>query len=274
MVMYKSQNKSIKVSLVITTYNRSDALYEVLKSVNKQTRPPLEVIIADDGSTNITKRLIDKYKKETKLDVIHSWQEDLGFRAARSRNKAIARASGDYIILIDGDMILEKNFIIDHIKNSKKGFFIQGSRSLLSQKLTQRILAGNPENLNVFQKDLMNKKNSIRSPLLSKIFSGNKKSLSGIKTCNMSFFLDDFFAVNGFNNDIQGWGREDSEFCARLMNAGIKRRDLRFSAVQFHLWHGLENRKSLKKNDLILKKTIDQKLVWCKSGVNEFKDEY
>jgi len=119
----------------------------------------------------------------------------------------------------------------------------------------------------------MNRKNSIRSSFLSKIFSKSKNSLEGVKTCNMSFFLNDFYAVNGFNNDILGWGREDSEFCARLMNAGIRRKNLRFSAIQFHLWHGLENRKSLEKNDLILKDTIDQKLIWCKSGVNEFTDE-
>ena len=264
----------MKVSLIITTYNRPDALDKVLRSINKQSKLPYEVIIADDGSTNTTKKLIKTFQEESKFNIIHSWQEDLGFRPARSRNKAIARASGDYIVLIDGDMILDKNFINDHIKNSEKGFFIQGSRSLLSKNLTKKILDGNRVNLNFFLKDLMNRKNSIRSYFLSKIFSDNKNSLSGIKTCNMSFFLDDFNIVNGFNNDIQGWGREDSEFCVRLMNAGIRRRNLRFSAVQFHLWHGLENRNSLKKNDLILKKTIDQKLIWCKSGVNELTNEY
>jgi len=271
MNIYKSQKKSMKVSLIITTYNRPDALYEVLKSVNRQTRLPFEVIIADDGSSNGTKELIEKYTEETRLNLIHSWQEDIGFRASRSRNKAIIKASGEYIILIDGDMILDENFINDHIKNSKKGFFIQGTRALLSQNLTQEILNGSKVDINFFQKELLNRKNSIRSPLLSKIFSGRKNSLSGIKTCNMSFFLDDFFSINGFNNEIQGWGREDSEFCARLMNTGIRRKNLRFGAIQYHLWHGLENRKSLRKNDLILKNTIDKKLTWCKSGANELK---
>jgi len=263
----------MKVSLIITTYNRPDALQMVLKSVNEQSLLPLEVIIADDGSTNSTKDLIRDYKKKSKFKITHSWHEDIGYRVARSRNKAIVRASGEYIILIDGDMILEKNFIYDHVMNAKKGFFIQGKRTLLSENLTQEILDGKRVNLNIFQKKLLNRKNSIRSPFLSKIFSKSKNSLSGIKTCNISFFLKDFYIVNGFNNEIEGWGREDSEFCARLMNAGTKRKDLRFSAIQFHLWHGLENRKSLKKNDLILKNTIDQKLIWCKSGVNEFTDE-
>ena len=264
----------MKVSLIITTYNRPDALGEVLKSANKQSKLPFEVIIADDGSTNTTKQLIKNFQKESKLNIIHSWQEDLGYRAARSRNKAIARASGEYIVLIDGDMILDKNFINDHIKNSEKGFFIQGSRSLLSKNLTHKILDGNRVNLNFFQKELLNRKNSIRCSFLSKIFSGSKNSLLGIKTCNMSFFLHDFYLVNGFNNDFEGWGREDSEFCSRLMNAGIRRKNLRFSAIQYHLWHGLENRKSLKINDLLLKNTIDQKLTWCKSGANEIKNEY
>ena len=271
MIMYKSQKKSMKVTLVITTYNRPNVLHEVLKSVNKQTRLPYEVIIADDGSTNTTKELVEIFQIESKLNLIHSWQEDKGFRASRSRNKAIAKASGEYIILIDGDMILERNFINDHIQNSRKGFFIQGARTLLSENLTQKILDGNSINLNFFRKELLNRKNSIRSPILSKIFSQSRNSLSGIKTCNMSFFLNDFYMVNGFNNDFEGWGREDSEFCSRLINAGIKRKNLRFSAIQFHLWHGLEDRKSLKKNDLILKNTIDQKLTWCESGVNEFK---
>jgi len=110
--------------------------------------------------------------------------------------------------------------------------------------------------------------------LLSKIFSTCNNSLSGIKTCNLSFFLEDFYIVNGFNNDLEGWGREDSEFCARLMNAGIRRKTLRFSAIQFHLWHRHLDRKSLKKNDLILNNAINQKLTWCRSGANELNNEY
>jgi len=264
----------MKVCLIITTYNRPDALDQVLKSVNNQTKIPHEVIIADDGSTDKTKKLIETYQKESKLNLIHTWQEDLGYRAARSRNKAIVRASGEYIIMIDGDMILERNFINDHIENSKKGFFVQGTRTLLTQNLTNKILKGNNVNLNFFQKGLLNRKNAIRSPFLSKIFSKCKNSLSGIKTCNLSFYIDDFYIVNGFNNDLEGWGREDSEFCARLMNAGIKRKTLRFSAIQFHLWHRHLDRKSLKKNDLILNNAINQKLTWCRSGANELKNEY
>ena len=84
----------------------------------------------------------------------------------------------------------------------------------------------------------------------------------------MSFFKKDCLNVNGFNNEFEGWGREDSEFVVRLMNNGIQRRTLKFLAIQYHLWHDEAQRESLAKNDFLLQKTIDQKLDWCESGIN------
>ena len=109
----------MRVSLVITTYNRPDALLLVLKSVEAQSRLPSSVIIADDGSDKNTKKLIKNFQLTTCLKIIHSWQKDKGFRAAKSRNKAIAESKADYIILVDGDMVLHHNFINDHEKNCK-----------------------------------------------------------------------------------------------------------------------------------------------------------
>ena len=99
----------MRVSLIITTYNRPESLILVLNSIENQTIVPQEVIIADDGSTVETKEIIVKFQKDSDLNIIHSWQEDNGFRAAKSRNKAIAKSSGDYIIFIDGDIILHLN---------------------------------------------------------------------------------------------------------------------------------------------------------------------
>ena len=90
----------------------------------------------------------------------------------------------------------------------------------------------------------------------------------------MSYFKSDFIKVNGFNNLIEGWGREDTEFVVRLFNLGIRRKNLKFSAIQYHLWHGLENNKSLKINDQILENTLTQKMIRCESGVNELKNEH
>ena len=254
----------------MATYNRADALLLVLQSIVYQKLQPSEIIIADDGSNDITKNLILNFKKNTKLNVIHSFQEDRGFRAAESRNKAISITSFDYVVLIDGDMILHPNFLYDHAKNAKAGFFIQGSRTLLTQNKTIEVIGNNDRNFNVFSPGLMNRLNAFHSSFLSKIFSIKRNYLEGIKTCNMSFYKKDFLSINGFNNDFVGWGREDTEFVVRLFNKGINRNTLKFGAIQYHLWHEDSNRDSLNENDNILKKTINEKLIRCNSGVDKF----
>ena len=122
-------------SLVITTYNWPEALKACLNSVLEQTVKPREVIIADDGSRQETIDLVKDFQKSYPwLNIIHSWQEDDGFRLSMSRNKAINCASGKYLIIIDGDLILEKHFIQDHIENMEKGYFVQGSRVIVDEK--------------------------------------------------------------------------------------------------------------------------------------------
>ena len=125
----------MKITLIITTYNWPQSLELVIESVHKQTVMPSQIVIADDGSDIETKDLIDKIIEKSRINLIHSWHEDKGFRAAKSRNNALLKSTGEYIILIDGDMILHKNFIEDHIKMAMPGCFIQG---FFYQKLFQK----------------------------------------------------------------------------------------------------------------------------------------
>jgi len=262
----------MKLTLIITTYNWPESLLLVMESINCQTILPDEVIIADDGSAEKTKVLINRFNINSNIKAIYSWQEDIGFRAARSRNKAISRASGDYIVLIDGDTILHTKFIEDHIANSESGYFVQGSRSLLTEKQTRKALANKIINFSFFSLELMNRKNSIHSKLLSLIFSNKKNHVSGIKSCNMAFYKKDCININGFNNEFEGWGREDSEFVVRLINSGIKRKNVRFNVIQFHLWHNENSRLSLKRNDAILDNAIKNGIQWCENGINSIEE--
>ena len=161
----------MKITLIITTYNWPESLYLVMKSVRIQSILPYEVIIADDGSTQETKDLVNSFINHHKIKIIYSWQEDQGFRASRSRNQAILKSSGDYIVLIDGDTILHQNFIKDHIKQSELGYFVQGSRVLLSKKQTQKTLNSKKVTFQFFASALKNRKNAIHSNFLSFIFS-------------------------------------------------------------------------------------------------------
>ena len=258
----------MKLTLIITTYNRPDALELVLKSVENQNITPSEVVVADDGSNNKTKDLIINFNKKSNINIIHSWQEDVGFRASRSRNKAILKSSGDYIVLIDGDMILHPNFIKDHIFNAEPGYFIQGYRVLLSKEQTSNVISKKLIYFPFLSFRVGNKKNSIYSKLLSKLFSNKNNHLRGAKTCNMSFYLKDCLNINGFNNDFEGWGREDSEFVSRLINNGVKRKNIRFCAIQYHLWHNESSKESLIQNHEMLEASIKNNMKWCANGIN------
>jgi glycosyltransferase involved in cell wall biosynthesis len=260
----------MRVSLIITTYNRPDALLLVLRSIERQITLPYEVIIADDGSTNDTKEVVTSFQEKSDILVIHSWQEDSGFRAAKSRNKAISKSNGDYIVLVDGDMILHPEFINDHINNAQPGYFAQGSRVLLTQDKTKQALNQQKINFSLLSNGLQNRKNAIHSNSLSRLFSNKKNTMRGIKSCNLAFFKQDCISVNGFNNEFEGWGREDSEFIMRLLNSGINRKNVRFNAIQFHLWHNENIRDSLEKNEAILQNTINNQIKWCDSGLKKF----
>ena len=260
----------MRVSLIITTYNRADALLLVLQSVENQSTIPFEIIIADDGSNNKTKELISNFQAKTKLRIIHSWQEDKGFRAAKSRNKAIAKSIGNYIILIDGDMILHSNFIQDHVNNAQPNYLVQGSRVLLTKDKSYKVLHNKTLTFSIFSLGLQNRKNAIHSNLLSKVFSTHNIFLHGTRSCNMGFYRDDCISVNGFNNEIEGWGREDSEFIARLLNIGIRRRILKFNAIQYHLWHNISSRGALLKNNMLLESSVEKNLKFCKNGISSY----
>lgn len=258
----------MKISLIITTFNWKEALELSILSVFKQILLPTEIIIADDGSDTDTSQMIESLSEVSPVPIVHSWQENKGFRLSRSRNKAISIARGDYIILIDGDIIIEKNFIADHLEAAQKGYFIQGSRVLINNKSSQLALKQKELSPCFTDPGVENRKNCIRSNLLSKLFSFSSKRLPGIKTCNFAFWREDAEIVNGFNEDFIGWGREDSEFTARMLHSGIKRQNLKFKAVAYHLYHKNNSRKYLENNDKILANAVRNKLTWCENGLN------
>jgi glycosyltransferase involved in cell wall biosynthesis len=262
-------NKILKTSLIITTYNRKDALELVLISVKRQTNLPEEVIVADDGSGEDTRQLIEQYQKSFPVPLIHCWHEDLGFRLSTIRNSAISMAKYEYIIMIDGDIVLPKNFIRAHKAHAWKGQFIQGSRLLLLKKQTEKMLREQKTFLSFMATGIDNRLNAIENRLLSKIFSRNRTGHYNVRGANLSFWKEDLLAVNGFNEDFVGWGREDSEFAVRMENKGIKRKHLKFAGFGYHLYHPEYSRNHLPINDLILEKTVKLHLTRCENGIHK-----
>ena len=258
----------MNTSLIITTYNWPEALELVLKSVFRQSVLPNEIVIADDGSTNETESLISKIADKSSIPIIHSWQEDKGFRVARCRNKAIAKSSHEYIICIDGDLILHSDFIKDHLENAKEGIYIQGSRAFLSREYSKKMLKNKDISPpSIFSVSIENRINAIRIPVFTKLFfSRTNKNLRRVRSCNFSMFRKDIVRVNGFNEDFTSWGQEDSEFVQRLYFSGTLRRNIKFSALQFHIYH--KPGSSNKNNISLLNITIDKGLAWCENGIS------
>lgn len=259
----------ISHSLIITTYNWPAALERVLKSVLTQNVMPDEIIIADDGSNVETSNVVESFASKFSCPLVHSWQKDKGFRLARSRNKAIHKATCEYIIMIDGDMVLAPHFISSHIKFVKFGCFVAGSRVMLSSELSEKVL--NSDKLpNIFSKGVIKgRMNIINAPYLSPFF----ERMKGFKGCNMGFWTDDAIKVNGFDDSFQGWGGEDTDFRFRLINSGLVRRKLKMGGVAFHLFHPRRDRSVHKRHLAKLKGIIDEKIIRCEHGIDEF-DKY
>lgn len=269
--MESVQNTPNSCSLIISTYNWLEALELVLKSVKKQTHLPDEVLIADDGSGDATRELIKSFQKDFPCPLIHVWQEDDGFRKCQIWNKTIAQIKNEYVVQIDGDCVLSKHFIEDHLNFARERYFSCGSRTLLTAGLTQKLLAGACINLSPLTCGVQNKFNALRVPALTHFFReryrAHKPYIS--KGCNMAFWLKDLLAVNGYNESISGWGREDAELEVRLMKYGIKRQSLKFAATQYHLFHKENDRSRDGKNIEILNQAIASPEFWTPHGIKK-----
>lgn len=257
----------MKTALLISTYNWESALDLVLQSVHNQTVIPDEILIADDGSGDSTRELINSWQKKSKVSIKHFWQEDDGFRKTIIMNEAVSGTDAEYIIQIDGDIILDKDFIKDHLSNRKKRFFLNGSRALISESNTDRILQVGKLNMNEVSKNVKNKINATRIPLLSHLFRKDGYISNNVKGCNFSFWREDFIDVNGYNNEMNGWGHEDIELAARLVNLGIKQRRLKMSAVCYHLHHPYFDRKNESINLSVYQDVVNSKIIRAENGL-------
>lgn len=255
--------------MLISTYNWPEALRLVLESVKKQTRMPDEVIIADDGSGNATRELIADFQKDFPCPLIHVWHEDDGFRLAAIRNKAIATCKSDYFIQVDGDCVLSPLFTEDHLAIADKGWFTCGGRVLVRENYSKTALTDGWETPTIFSSSVCNKGNMLRIPPLSKSLARKikRKRLYAAKGCNMAFWTKDILAINGYNESISGWGREDSELEIRLMKSGIKRQILKFGGTLFHLFHKEADRSQDQRNIEILNRTLASNEFWTPHGI-------
>ena len=255
------------ISVIITTYNRPDALTAVVDACFRQDDLDFEIIIADDGSGHNTQQAVAALQARAPLPLRHVWQEDLGFRAARVRNLGTLDARGDYIIFLDGDCVPQRNFISRHRKLAQRGYLVQGSRILLSEQATARVLAqqldlqrlGAAEKLGWRASGALNKVAPLLLALPDVGRTSRRFSWRRIKSCNLAVWRSDLELVNGFDESFLGWGHEDSDLVVRLFNAGVMRKDGAYATEVFHLWHRENARDQENSNRaLVLQRAADR----------------
>ena len=265
---------NFNISLVISTYNWPEALEVCLKSALHQRLLPNEIIIADDGSGEPTREVIARFKAVSPIPILHIWHEDNGFRLAHIRNKAIAAATGHYIVQVDGDILMHRYFISDHARFARQGSFVRASRIFINEEMSGRVIQAKVLDPGFFRKGTNNFFSAIRLPLLWPLFETGYKNKGDeryeIHGCNMAFWKKDAVLVNGYNEAFTGWGSEDKEFVARLLNAGKKKRFLKQGGIAFHLYHPENVRTNMEKNIAILRQTIESKSEYCMIGLNKY----
>lgn len=261
--------KKFTVALLISTYNWPEALQLVLLSILQQTVMPDEVLIADDGSGPETQKLIAVFTPKFSIPVKHAWHEDKGFRKTIILNKAIRISTSDYIVQIDGDIILDKDFLFDHIHSAEKNTFIRGTRALLTPKKTIDIIRSCKIHLSAFSLGVKHRNNAFRLFPFRRLGVRKEKSAKSVRGSNLAFWKDDFVKINGYNNELAGWGHEDEELAVRFINNGMVKKIVKLVAIQYHLHHASQSKSKEPAHQAILEKMKTTKSLFCENGYNQ-----
>ncbi|WP_339838569.1 glycosyltransferase family 2 protein [uncultured Flavobacterium sp.] len=259
-----------KSSLITPTYNWPEALELLLLSIKNQSVLPDEVLIADDGSKEETTQLIKKFQADFPVPLIHVFHEDNGNQKPKIMNKAIAKAKYDYIIEIDGDIIMHKDFVKDHLTYAEKGFYLFGSRVNIQQNILKTIFDKKIISFSFFADGIKKRTRTVRFPLFMKFAKTHEERSGKLRGCNMSFWREDFIKINGFNEGLVGWGIDDSEMIQRLHNIGIKGKRLKQTAIAYHIYHKEQDKQNLEVNNAIEKEATEKKITFIEKGINQY----
>ena len=262
------------IAVIVATYNRPDALGAVLEGLKHQDDRVFEVIVADDGSTAATGALVRTYAARAPFAVRHVWHEDLGFRLAAIRNRALALTDAAYVLFIDGDCVPLPRLVSAHRRLRTSGAFLYGHRILAGRHLTERALA---ESLPLYAWGF---RDFVRARVAREInrlplpwppgLALRHRSWKGIKSCHLSAWRSDLMQVNGFDEAYAGWGFEDSDLVIRLFNARVRALDARGAPPVLHLWHPEKAREDAAHNEARFRARLRETRLRAERGVEQY----
>jgi glycosyltransferase involved in cell wall biosynthesis len=269
----------VKQSVIISTYNQPEWLKKVLHGYLYQTFTDFEILIADDGSDERTKDVIEQFEQTAGFPIKRIWHADEGYRRQTILNVALMEAEHEYILMTDGDCIPRPDFLEVHARHARPGHFLSGGYCKLPMDLSQRLSPEDIESGRAFDVSYL-RKHGLREfspifklglpvsmgPLMDKI----TPTKATWNNCNASGWTEDLIAVNGFNEDMQ-YGGADRELGERLANRGITGLQVRYQAIVLHLDHkrGYKTPETMKKNRAIRDEVIATRSVWCPNGIQK-----
>lgn len=259
-----------KITVVISAYNHVRPLELCLAGFRNQTTPPKEILIADDGSGPETRALLARLLPALPCPAHHLWHEDQGFRKNIILNRALAEATGDYLVLTDADCIPHPRFVEDHSLLAEVGFWVQARRCYLNESASASLCPGQrvPGFRLFFRGKMRGAAKGFRWPLPLLRRDTRQRGIIG---CNMAMWKSDLLAVNGWDEEYVGWGLgEDSDLGSRLYHLGRPRKFVYGRAILYHLHHPILSRDHLPTSRARLEETLRSKKVRCDRGVNQY----
>jgi glycosyltransferase involved in cell wall biosynthesis len=267
------------ISVIISTYNRPDALDAVLRGLSRQSDRNFEVVCSDDGSPPTVKAVIDSWRGRLGVPMSHVWHEHDGFRAPEVSNRAILKSKGRYVVFLDGDCIPRPGFVAAHRSLAEPGWFVFGNRILMLDELTKECMSDGVEPETWSFPDFVRNRHKVNrlTPLftlpLGPLRKLDTQSWESVRTCNLAVWRSDLDKVNGQEGLFVGWGPHDSDLAVRLIRSGCRRKDGRFATGVLHLAHPDADRARMKENKLLFEETLASDRVRAVRGLAEIAAE-
>ncbi|HEY0155561.1 MAG TPA: glycosyltransferase [Longimicrobium sp.] len=269
----------MRLSVIVSTFNKPHFLERVLWGYAVQTDRDFELVVADDGSGPETAELIRRVRDASKMDMVHVWHEDRGFRKTEILNRAIVASRGDYLLFTDGDCIPRRDVVEVHRALARPERYLAGGYLKLPAGVSERISVEDVTSGRVAELRWLWARGwrpgrralrLVRSPKLAALFDRITPTAAHFHGNNASTWRDAILRVNGFEGKM-GYGGLDRALGYRLENAGVRGMQIRHRAVALHLHHDRPYRRPevVSANRAILDAITRERLVRAEQGIAE-----
>ena len=223
----------MKISFLITTFNKPDYLALVVKSIVRNVPDCAEIIIADDGSSWTTREEVNRLVVGCAISIRYCWLPNDGFRVARSRNLAALKATGDFLVFLDGDCVVTPGWWIRQKAFLERERIVFGSRLLLCQNQSDDLVRDVTGGL----VDSFTKGRKFLNLPIGLFRFLPKRTWRRFRGFYFSIARCDYYDLGGFDEAYNGWGLEDSDFAVRALRLGMVLFDGRYAGSVLHLYH-------------------------------------